>query len=90
MMWLGMALRRNGKLDEAETQLKKAKQMAGGKPIPQAHWELALLYNHQKRNKEAADELELFLKAQPDSRDAESIKKLIKQLREKANEKAKS
>jgi tetratricopeptide (TPR) repeat protein len=83
IMWLGMALRRNGKLDEAEAQLKRAKQLAG-KPIPQAHWELALLYNHQKRNKEAADELELFLKAQPDSRDAEAIRKLIKQLREKA------
>jgi tetratricopeptide (TPR) repeat protein len=83
IMWLGMALRRNGKLDEAEALLKRAKQLAG-KSIPQAHWELALLYNHQKRNKEAADELELFLKAQPDSRDAEAIRKLIKQLREKA------
>lgn len=83
IMWLGMALRRNGKLDEAETQLKRAKQLAD-KPIAQAHWELALLYNHQKRNQEAADELELFLKAQPDSRDAEAIRKLIKQLREKA------
>jgi tetratricopeptide (TPR) repeat protein len=82
IMWLGMALRRYGKLDEAEAQLKRAKQLAD-KPIPQAHWELALLYNHQKRNQEAADELELFLKAQPDSRDAEAIKKLIKRLREK-------
>jgi tetratricopeptide (TPR) repeat protein len=90
MMWLGMALRRNGKLEEAETQLKKAKQLAGDKPIAQAHWELALLYNHQKRNKEAADELELFLKAQPDSRDADGIKKLIKKLRGKAQERAKS
>jgi tetratricopeptide (TPR) repeat protein len=83
VMWLGMALRRNGRLDEAEAHLKRAKQMAN-KPIAQAHWELALLYNHQKRNREAADELELFLKAQPDSRDAEAIKKLIKRLREKA------
>lgn len=89
VMWLGMALRRSGQLDEAEAQLKRAKKLAS-KPIPQAHWELALLYNHQKRNKEAADELELFLKAQPDSRDAEAIKKLIKQLREKVKEKAKS
>ncbi len=89
VMWLGMALRRSGQLEEAEAQLKRAKKLAS-KPIPQAHWELALLYNHQKRNKEAADELELFLKAQPDSRDAEAIKKLIKQLREKVKEKAKS
>jgi tetratricopeptide (TPR) repeat protein len=82
-MWLGMALRRNGQLDEAEAQLKRAKQLSS-KPIPQAHWELALIYNHQKRNREAADELELFLKAQPDSRDAEAIRKLIRRLREKA------
>jgi thioredoxin-like negative regulator of GroEL len=81
-LWLGMALRRNGQLDEAEKQLNLAKRLAP-KPIPQIHWEMALLYNHQKRNREAADELELFLKAQPDSRDAEAIKKLIKQLREK-------
>lgn len=87
VMWLGMALRRSGQFDEAEAQLKRAKKLAD-KPIPQAHWELALLYNHQKRNKEAADELELFLKAQPDSRDAEAIKKLIRQLREKVKEKA--
>jgi tetratricopeptide (TPR) repeat protein len=88
VMWLGMSLRRSGQLDEAEAQLKRAKQLSS-KPIPQAHWELALLYNHQKRNKEAADELELFLKAQPDSRDAEAIRRLIKQLREKEKEKAK-
>lgn len=82
ILWMGMALRRSGKLDEAEKQLKLAKRLAL-KPIPQIHWELALLYNHQKRNREAADELELFLKAQPDSRDSEAIKKLIRQLREK-------
>ena len=81
-LWMGMALRRSGKLEEAEKQLNLAKQLAP-KPIPQIHWEMALLYNHQKRNREAADELELFLKAQPDSRDSEAIKKLIKQLREK-------
>jgi hypothetical protein len=38
-----------------------------------------------KRYKEAIGELELYLKATPDARDAEKIKALISQLRSKAN-----
>ena len=53
--------------------------------VPDAHWQLALLFNQLKRFKEAADELELFLKAQPDARDADKIKKLIQQLRQKSS-----
>ena len=45
---------------------------------------MASLYGDQKRYKEAADELELFLKAKPKSADTEKVKALIKQLREKA------
>jgi regulator of sirC expression with transglutaminase-like and TPR domain len=45
---------------------------------------LAKYYSENKRYKEAADELELFLKQAPDARDAEKIKALIKQLRAKA------
>ncbi|HEY0005346.1 MAG TPA: tetratricopeptide repeat protein [Pyrinomonadaceae bacterium] len=89
IMWTGIALRYSGKLEEAETQLKLAGKRAA-QPIPQAHWELALLYNQTRRYAAAANELELFLKAQPDSRDAEGIRKLIKQLREKEKEKPKS
>ena len=49
--------------------------------IQPAHWQLALLFNQLKRYKEAADHLELFLKVQPESKDAELIKKLIQRLR---------
>jgi tetratricopeptide (TPR) repeat protein len=80
-LWLGIALRQTSKLDEAEVALTRADGLAGSK-LPDAHWQLALLFNQQKRYKEAADELEIFLKVQPDSRDAELIKKLIKRLRE--------
>jgi hypothetical protein len=45
---------------------------------------LAQMYSNDKRYKEAADELELFLKETPNARDAESIKNIIKQLRAKA------
>ena len=82
-LWLGTVLRHSGQLNEAETYLKQAKVLAEGK-VPDAHWQLALLFNQLKRFKEAADELELFLKVQPEARDADKIKKLILQLREKA------
>jgi len=78
--WLGMLLRQTDKLDEAETYLKKADQLAGAKS-PDVHWQLALLYNQLKRYSEAADELEMFLRIQPDSKDTELIKKLITRFR---------
>jgi tetratricopeptide (TPR) repeat protein len=87
-LWLGMLLRQSDKLDEAETYLKQADHLAASKS-PDAHWQLALLFNQLKRYKEAADELELFLKVQPDSRDEEMIKKLIQQLRQKSSDSAK-
>jgi tetratricopeptide (TPR) repeat protein len=83
-LWLGMLLRQTGNLVEAETYLKQADQLASSQSS-EAHWQLALLFNHLKRHKEAADELELFLKTQPDARDAEQIKKLIQRLRQQSN-----
>jgi tetratricopeptide (TPR) repeat protein len=84
-LWLGMLLRQTNKLDEAETYLKEANRLAESKSAD-VHWQLALLFNELKRNKEAADELELFLKAEPDAKDIELIKKLIKRLREQSGE----
>ena len=83
-LWLGMLLRQTGNLVEAETYLKQADQLASSKSS-EAHWQLALLFNQLKRHKEAAYELELFLKTQPDARDAEQIKKLIQRLRQESN-----
>lgn len=80
-LWLGIALRQLARLDEAETYLKQANVLAELK-LAEAHWQLALLYNQLKRYAEAADELEIFLKVQPDSRDAQQIKKLIQRLRQ--------
>ncbi len=82
-LWLGMLLRQTGKLEDAETYLKQADQLAGSKSAD-AHWQLALVYNQLQRHKEAADELELFLKVQPDSKDTELIKKLIQRLRQQS------
>ncbi len=82
-LWLGMVLRQSGKLDEAETYLKQADLFAESK-LAEAHWQLALLFNQLKKYKEAADELELFLKVQPDSKDTELIKKLIQKFRQQS------
>ena len=82
-LMLGMVLRQLGKLEEAETHLKQAESAQA--KVPDVHWQLALLYNQLKRSKEAADQLELFLKLQPDSRDAELIKKLIQRLRQQSS-----
>jgi tetratricopeptide (TPR) repeat protein len=86
-LWLGMLLRQSDKLDEAETYLKQANKLGDSK-LPDVHWQLALLFNELKRYREAADELELFLKLQPDARDTDNIKKLIQRFRKLSSEKS--
>lgn len=82
-LWLGIAQKKAGKVVSAEASLKRANELSKGKQSD-VHWQLAGLYNDQKRYAEAAAELELFLKSKPDARDAEKIKQLIGQLRQKA------
>lgn len=82
-LWLGLAFKRAGKLAEAEVELKRADELSSGKEA-EVHWHLAGLYSDQKRHKEAADALEKFLKNKPDARDAEKIRQVIGQLRQKA------
>ena len=79
---LGTIERLQKQWSAAEEHLKQAKSLSK-KTLPEIHWQLALLYNQMGRNAEAADELDLFLKAQPDSRDAEKIRNLIADLRKK-------
>src|SRR5215212_1361467 len=82
-LWLGIALRQTSRPVEAEAYLRRANELAESK-LPDPHWQLALLFNQLKRFKEAADELEIFLKVQPDSRDVELVKKLIQRLRQQS------
>lgn len=82
--YLGMALIKIGKPDEAETSLKKAYELGGNRINPDVHMALAQIYSNNKRYKEAADQLELYLKEAPDAGNAESLRNLIKQLRAKA------
>ena len=82
-LWLGKALKRAATFDQAEAAFKRANELTNGKSAD-VHWQTAGLYHDMKRYKEAADEFELFLKAQPNSNDANKIRELIRQLREKA------
>jgi hypothetical protein len=68
--------------DKAEEVLKRADQLAEGKNAD-IHWQLANVYNEQKRYSEAADQMELYLKHAP-GEDQAKIKDLIKRLRDKA------
>lgn len=82
---LGMVERSAGKFNDAETHLLQAKKLAS-KPIAEIQKELAQLYaNDMKKYNEAADELELYLKAgKMSDEDKKSTKALIENLRQKA------
>jgi Tfp pilus assembly protein PilF len=86
-LWLGIALKKAGKLSQAEESFKRADKAADGK-VAEVHLRLAELYSDQKRYKESADALELYLKHEKEARDAEKIRQLIKQMREKASAKS--
>lgn len=80
----GILMRYNKKFTEAEKHLLKAKELAKD-TMPLVHWHLALLYgNDLKRYGDAAKELKLFLKAQPNAKDKEKIEQLIKDFEERA------
>lgn len=84
LLMYGNSLRVLKEYAEAEKQLLQAKKFAKG-TLPDINFQLALLYgNDMKKYKEAAQELELYIKARPDSENSKQIKDLIKQFKEKA------
>jgi tetratricopeptide (TPR) repeat protein len=66
--------------DDAQRELE-ASIKDGGDNMPLAHKMLGGVYISTKKNKEAADELEKYLKLDPKAADAEKIKKTISDLR---------
>ena len=83
-MYLGLALLKTDKAAKAEPYLKRAIETGGERIPPDIHMHLAEFYGKNNRFKEAADELELFLKLVPDARDSAHIRNLITQLRAKS------
>jgi Flp pilus assembly protein TadD len=82
-LWLGKALRRVSRFDEAEVALKRANDLTKGK-VSDVHRQLAAVYIDQKRYSDAADELEIVLKEESNPADADAIKATIIRLKEKA------
>ena len=78
--YLGLTLLRFKAYDEAQKEFELAISN-GGENIAQAHRFLGGLYQNAKRNKDAADEFEKYLKLDPKSKDADTIKGLIEKLR---------
>ncbi len=83
----GTLLRVERSYETAEKALLAAKKLGADKPVGDVYWQLALLYNKLGRNREAADELEAFLKIEPDARDKKEIQALITKLRKDTKQK---
>ena len=81
--FLGLSLVRGGNPQEAEAPLRRAYEQGGTTVPPDVHMALAKIYSDSRRYKEAADELEQFLREAPDARDAEKVREIARQLREK-------
>ena len=71
------------RLNEAETDLKRALAI-GGDDVKLAHRYLAGIYVEKRENVEAVKQLELYLKAAPESKETDQIKNLIKELNKKS------
>jgi regulator of sirC expression with transglutaminase-like and TPR domain len=84
----GRALVNLNSFDLAERALKQAISI-GGDDVIEAHRYLAAVYIETQNARGAADELELYLKLAPKTKDADRIRTMIKDLRSQASNKAK-
>jgi Flp pilus assembly protein TadD len=82
-LYLGITLIHFKNLPEAETELRKAITL-GGEKASQAHYYLGGIYWQVGKLREAADELEMFLKLEPKAANADKLKNTIKELRSKS------
>ena len=80
--YLGLMLIKFKAWDEAQKEFEAAISN-GGENLPLAHKMLGGVYMSTHKNKEAADELEKYLKLDPNAKDADKIKATIKDLRSK-------
>ncbi len=81
--YLGMVYIQRKKLDDAQRELESAKQLAGETRFPPIHRYLGGIYLAKNQYKLAADELEVYLKLSPNIKDAEKIRQLIAESRNK-------
>jgi len=82
-LYLGITLIHFKNYTEAETELQKAATL-GGPKASQAHYYLGGLYWQTGNFKQAADELDAYLKLEPKAANADKVKSTIKELRSKS------
>lgn len=79
--FLGQALANLGLFEEAEKELLASLEF-GKEEMKEAHRILAIIYTSRGAKKQAAGELEAYLKLAPDAPDAENLKATIRRLKE--------
>jgi len=84
----GTVLRMSGDNATALKVLTKAEELTKASPIPEVHWQLALLLNHMGRNKEAADHLDKYLQLSPAAPNRAQVETLSAKLRTQGDAKA--
>jgi Flp pilus assembly protein TadD len=82
-MYLGITLISLRRFDEAEKELQRAVSLKGGDTMAQAHKLLGGLYWQKGQFKQAAEQLEVYLKLAPNAPDASRIRTTVKELRSK-------
>jgi tetratricopeptide (TPR) repeat protein len=80
--FLGQALANLGLFEDAEKELLASLKLGEEEKMKEAHRLLAIIYASRGAKKQAADELEAYLKLAPDTPDAEKLRDKIRQLRE--------
>jgi Flp pilus assembly protein TadD len=80
--YLGLILIRRREFEEAEKRFKMAVEV-GGDEVPYAHKYLGGLYWNRHAYKQAADELETYLKLVPNTEEAPRRRATVKELRSK-------
>ena len=80
--YLGRALAYLGKFDDAEQELNQAVTQ-GGEQMKEAHRYLGAIYHARGDTPKAIAQLETYLKVAPKAEDAEQVRQLIKQLKNK-------
>ena len=78
----GAALIDTGQLHEAESELKNADRLSARK-LALVHMQLARLYEKRGERGRAADELERYLRQNPNAENAPAIREAVKKLRTK-------
>lgn len=83
-LYLGITLISLRRYDEAEKELQRTVSLKGGDTMAQAYRLLGGLYWQKRQFKQAADQLELYLKLAPNAPDAQRIRTTVKELRSKS------